>query len=113
MLRVRIFRQYRVELGVGQPRDKGLAARNRVIVVHRAVKNPDRAIADLGIGQVGGRAVRIEGYIARELHAGFIPEFLETIEARIERRLSAARKSHQHDAFAVDARMFGEDIEWR
>ena len=37
--------------------------------------------------------------------------FVEALEAGVERGLSAARKSHQHDALRIDARMFCEDFQ--
>src|SRR5262249_22066124 len=43
--------------------------------------------------------------------AGLVPEFLKTVEARIERGLAATRKSHQHNALRVDAGMFGQDFQ--
>ena len=89
----------------------GLAACDRIIVVGRAVEDADRARRDFGVGVIGRRAVRIERDVAGELHAGLVPELVEAVEARVERRLSAARKSHQHDALGVDARMLRENLQ--
>ncbi len=109
--RVRIFRQRHVAPGLLQPRHIGLAGGDRIVIVGRAVKDPDRPRRDLGIAGVARRAIRIERNVGRELRAGFIPCLVEAIEAGIKGGLSAARKSHQHDALRVDPRMFCQDIE--
>src|SRR5437879_8654194 len=74
VLGVRIFRQYHVMLLLVQPRDKGLAAFDRVVIVERAVKNPDRPIGDIAVGEIGSRAVRVERDVDRELYADYILE---------------------------------------
>jgi hypothetical protein len=55
------------------------------------------------------RAIRLERNVASEFYAGRVPEFVEVIEAGIERGLGAARKSHQHDAIGIDPRMVRQD----
>src|SRR5437762_6006234 len=73
MLGVRIFRQHHIAPGFLQTGKIGLAACDRVVVVGRAMKDPDRTRHGLGVGGIGGRAIRIERNIGSELRAGFIP----------------------------------------
>ena len=111
MCGIRILRQHHIALGFLQAGEIGLAACDRVIVVGRAVIDPDRTRHGVGVGGIAGRAIRIERNVGGELRAGLVPQLVEAIEAGVERGLSAARKSHQHDAIRIDARVFGEDLQ--
>src|SRR4051794_13078887 len=54
MFGIRIFRQHHVSFGLLQAGEIGLAACDRVIVVGRAVVDPDRARHGLGVGGIAG-----------------------------------------------------------
>src|SRR5215470_6762874 len=69
VLGVRIFRQRYVALLGLEPRDIGLAGRDRVIVVRRAMEDTDRPVDDIGVAGIGRRAIRIEGDVAGKLRA--------------------------------------------
>ena len=111
MVRVRIFAQLHVALGLLEASNIGFTDGERIVIVQRALKNPDRTRNDLSVLGVGGRAIRIEGDVSRELHARFIPELVEARQASIQGSLSAARKAHQHDTIRIGARMLGQDVQ--
>src|SRR5262249_1921101 len=109
--RIGIFREPDVAAGSPQPFHIGFAGSDRVVVIARAVKYPDRPIGHLGVGDEGGHAVGIERHISHELRARLVPKLMKTLEAPVERGLAAAREAHERDARRIDARMLGDDLE--
>jgi hypothetical protein len=66
---VRIFNEFNIRAYGPQPLDVYFARSNRVIVILRTVKDADRSIDNVGIGQKCCHAIRIEKNVGRKLYA--------------------------------------------
>jgi len=90
MRAVGVFGQHHVAAGRLEPLDESLAALDGIVVVGRAVEDADWARGDVRVVLIGRRTIGVEGNVGGELDTGLVPELVETVEARLERRLSTA-----------------------
>src|SRR5205823_14963066 len=78
------------------------------IVVRYSVEDAYWMVGDLGIADVSRIALWIERNISRWIDPTRIPHLMESFEGRVERRLSAARESHDSNSVRIYPRMRGQ-----